>query len=435
MKQKISLPTATSIVIANMVGTGVFASLGFQLAGIQSVFAILLLWLIGGVIALCGAMTYGELGANLLRSGGEYLFLSKMYHPSLGFVSGWVSATVGFAAPTALVCMTFGEYLDRVFPQLNSTLLAVGLLIIITLVHTSSVKRGSSFQRVFTFLKVLLILVFVFIILVFGQNPQPINIIPTATDWGFVFTPAFVVSLIYVSYAYTGWNAAAYLIDELEDPQKNLPKSLWVGTAVVTLLYLMLNYAFLYAAPMDKLANEVEVGYVASVFALGETGGVILSVMLAILLISTASAMVFAGPRVLEVMGQDYPFFARLSRRNERGVPVLAILIQSVISLIFILSASFDTVLVYAGFVLGLMTFFSVGGVFILRAKGMSKPETFRTKGYPLPPIIYMVIVGGTLYFLLQERPFEALSGLATVALGVAAFFLTNYLSKPKGSQ
>ncbi|MEM6764534.1 MAG: amino acid permease [Bacteroidota bacterium] len=434
MKQRISLPTAISIVVANMVGTGVFASLGFQLAGIQSVFAILLLWLIGGVIALCGAMTYGELGANLLRSGGEYLFLGKLYHPSLGFVSGWVSATVGFAAPTALVCMTFGEYLERVFPQVNSTLLAVCLLVAITLVHVSSVKQGSSFQRLFTLLKVILILVFVVIILLFGQEPQPISILPTARDWGFVFTPAFAVSLIYVSYAYTGWNAAAYLIDELASPKKTLPTSLWVGTAIVTLLYLLLNYAFLYAAPMDQLANQVEVGYVASVYALGEQGGIILSVMLAILLISTASAMVFAGPRVLEVMGQDYAFFARLAKRNKRGVPALAILIQSVISLVFILSASFETVLVYAGFVLGLMTFFSVGGVFILRAKKMNKAEAFKTWGYPITPLIYMVIVGGTLFFLIQERPLEAFTGLGTVALGVAAFFLSNYLSRSERS-
>ena len=244
---------AAAIVIANMVGTGVFTSLGFQLVEIRSAPVLLALWAVGGLAALCGAMSYAELGAALPRSGGEYNFLSRIFHPAAGFISGWVSATVGFAAPTALAAMTFGSYLSAVFPALSPVWLATGLVIVLTVAHSTSHRGSGGTQRWLTWLKILLILGFSALALLSNDSGQQTAFVPASGDGALLFSGAFAVSLIYVNYAYSGWNAATYISGELERPQRNLPTVLIASTGVVCLAYLLLNFVFLAVAPMDVL--------------------------------------------------------------------------------------------------------------------------------------------------------------------------------------
>ncbi len=368
MKQPSFSPrTAIAVVIANMVGTGVFTSLGFQLLDIQSPFVLIMLWVVGGLTALCGALTYAELGAALPRSGGEYNFLTEIYHPAAGFVSGWVSATIGFAAPTALAAITFGTYLASVFPQLSPTWLASILVLGLTAVHASTRRNSGGVQRAFTALKILLILGFCLLAWVLVDEPQDVSFLPVRSDGELLFSGAFAISLIYVNYAYSGWNAATYLTSELERPEQTLSRVLIYGTLIVLVLYVLLNFTFLYVAPMTALAGKLEIGYVSAQYIFGDVGAAVMGVVLAALLISTVSAMVLAGPRVLHVIGQDFPAFSWLARTNKHSVPDLAIGLQSVIALLFIWSASFESILVFAGFTLGLNTFFTVLGVFILR--------------------------------------------------------------------
>ena len=198
-----SAQTATAVVIANMIGTGVFTSLGFQLVDIRSGFVLLALWAVGGLTALCGALTYAELGAALPRSGGEYNFLSRIYHPSAGFISGWVSATIGFAAPTALAAITFGTYLSSVFPILSPTLLACALVIALTAIHATTHRNSGGVQRWFTALKVLLILGFCGLAWLLAEHPQPVQFLPASGDGALLASSAFAVSLIYVCLLYT----------------------------------------------------------------------------------------------------------------------------------------------------------------------------------------------------------------------------------------
>lgn len=421
---QISFFTAFSIVVANMVGTGVFTSLGFQLVDIQSVFSIMLLWLLGGISALCGALSYGELGASMPRSGGEYHFLSEIFHPSLGFVSGWVSATVGFAAPVALVCMTFGEYVNSVFPSASPKFLATSLLFVVTSIHIKGVKSGSRFQGFFTILKIILIIGFVFAAFLM-VDPQQLSLIPSPDEADTILSSPFAVSLIYVSYAYTGWNAATYLIGELENPQKDLPKALLWGTAVVTLLYMLLNYAFLLAAPMEELAGKVEVGYVAAIHIFGPQGGRWMAVVLALLLISTVSAMTFAGPRVLVTIGEDYPIFKFLSSRNKEQSPVRAIIFQASLSLLFIATGSFEKILIFAGFVLASMTFLTVLGLFVLRIRKPYLLKPYKVWGYPFTPAIYLLLVGYNLAYLLKEEFYTSLWGILIIGLGLLIYYLS----------
>ncbi len=434
---KFRYPTVIAVVIANMVGTGVFTSLGFQLLDLRSGFALLALWAVGGLAALCGAMTYAELGAALPRSGGEYNFLSRIYHPAVGFVSGWVSATIGFAAPTALAAITFAAYgtsalVGEPDPWLRKAV-ACGLVILLTVVHGGARSGSGGLQSVFTVLKVAVIVVFCVAALAAAPALQPLTFMPVSGDGRLLFSGAFAVSLIYVSYAYTGWNAATYLSSELEDPQRTLPWILMVGTFTVMLMYIALNFTFLSVAPMGDIAGKVEVGFIAAEAAFGEAGGRFTGVVLALLLVSTVSAMTMAGPRVLQVIGEDFRGLSLLARTNRDGIPYVAIYLQSVLTLTFILTSTFESILVFAGFTLALNSFVTVLGVFVLRAREPGLPRPFRTFAYPLPPLIYLALTGWTLGFVLVNRPREGLFGLALIGSGLLAYFLSVWLSARAG--
>ncbi len=424
--------TATAVVIANMIGTGVFTSLGYQLADIRAPFVLLMLWVVGGLAALCGAMSYAELGAALPRSGGEYNFLGKIYHPAAGFVSGWMSALIGFAAPTALAAITFGTYFVSVLPEASAgpwvvKVLAITLVIIMTLVHASTHRNSGRTQVAFTALKIILICIFCAAALILVPEPQDISIIPVKGNTGLMFSGAFAVSLIYVSYAYTGWNAATYLSGEVENPQRILPRVLFVGTALVMLLYVALNYMFLRVAPMDAMVGKLEIGYIAAEYALGTTGARFIGVVLALLLVSTVSAMIIAGPRVLQVLGEDFTIFRPLAKTNKDGIPVSAIWFQSLLTLVFIVTSSFESILVFSGMLLALNSFAAVLGVFILRWRQPDLPRPYRVLLYPVTPLIFLALTGFTLLYVGISRPVEALFALGVIVSGLAVYLFARF--------
>ena len=418
--------TAAAVIIANMVGTGVFTSLGFQVADIQSVFALMMLWIIGGIASLCGAATYAELGAALPRSGGEYNFLGRIYHPVAGFISGWVSTVIGFAAPIAAVSLAFGKYTTAALPGTYGPAiqkgLACGLVILVTYIHGKNRNASGKFQFGFTAMKVGLILAFCLAAFVLLQDPQPISPMPQSGDWNVITSSAFGVALIYVSYAYTGWNAATYISGELENPQRDLPRVLIFGTGLVMLLYVLLNYVFLYAAPMHELEGQVEIGYIASNHIFGETGGRIAGGMLSLLLISTVSAMTLAGPRALQAIGEDFKALSFLGKINKNGIPRNAIYFQSSIALIYILTSSFKTIVVFAGAMLAFNSFLAILGVFVLRYREPDLPRPYKTWGYPIVPLIYLTITAFMLGFVIINEPHKAIFGLCVILFGIVFY-------------
>ena len=430
MDLKFQHQTVTAVVIANMIGTGVFTSLGFQLLDIQSGFAILLLWALGGLIAVCGSMTYAELGSALPRSGGEYNFLTEIYHPSAGFISGWISATIGFSAPTALAAITFSTYLLTIFPEINNDwlrkIIACSLVIILAFIHSSNRKSSGGLQMIFTVMKVGVIILFCFGAILFAKNIQPVSFSPNSNDISTIFSGSFAVSLIYVSYAYTGWNAATYLSSEIERPQKYLPLILISGTTIVTVLYILLNFVFLSVAPIEDMQGKIEIGFIAAQSAFGGSVANFTGLVLSLLLISTVSAMTLAGPRVLQVIGEDFKVLNILSRKRKDGIPSTAIYIQSLIAIIFILSSSFESILVFAGFTLALNSFVTVIAVFVLRSKQPNLPKPYKTFGYPFTPLIYLALTGWTLYFVIINRPIEVLFSLGIILSGLIFYYISN---------
>lgn len=417
--RKIGWRSAAAIVIANMVGTGVFTSLGFQLQSLHNTWTILSLWIIGAVFSLLGAFSYAELGTRLPKSGGEYHFLSQIYHPFLGYLSGWVSMTVGFAASIALSAMAMGAYLQDIMGW-PGQIIAISAILLISLIHSFSVQQSSFFQNALTLVKILLMAFLIF----FGVTLYtPDNAINWSSSWqGEIFTPGYAVSLIYVIYAFSGWNAAAYIVEEIETPQKNLPKALIWGTLLVGILFVLLQVSFLNQATIGQLKNKVDVGHVVAQIMFGQTGGSTISLLIALLLVASISAMVWVGPRVTQAMAREYRNWKYFARENRNGVPVRAIVLQATISLFMVVTSSFEQLLIYSGFILQLFTTLSVAGVIVLRWQKRGEEGAYQSPLYPWLQLIFLAFSLWILIYLLIDKPVESLLGLVNVLVGTISY-------------
>ncbi|MCY4130404.1 MAG: APC family permease [Gammaproteobacteria bacterium] len=428
MKQRFGTATAFAIVVGSMVGTGVFTSLGYQLVEFESGFPLMLLWVVGGICAFCGAVSYCELAAAIPRSGGEYTFLGKAFHPSVGFTAGWISFTVGFSAPAALVAMTFGAYINASFSWINPTLAGIGLILVVTALHAYSHRSSGSFQALFTFVKIALIVLFCGAAYVLVEMPQQVSFLPQSVDLNHVVSGGFAVSLIYVNYAYAGWNATTYVTEEFNQPTLAINRALMAGTGTVLILYLFLNGTFLAVAPTDAMKGQIEVGFIAAQYAFGDIGAQLMSLMLAIILISTLSAMILAGPRVLSRIGNDYPVLRWLGRTNRHDVPGIAIATQSALAIVFILSGTFDSILLFAGLLLGMSAFSTVSASIWMRVK-YGKPERYRMPFYPLPPIVFLLVTGWAITHTMIERAVEGVFAAIMIAVGLSLYALVKFFN------
>ncbi|HEY4271745.1 MAG TPA: amino acid permease [Candidatus Udaeobacter sp.] len=421
-KRTIGFVTACSIVIANIIGTGIFTSLGFQLSDIQSGFALAMLWVVGGIAALCGALCYGELAAALPRSGGEYHFLSQIYHPSLGFMAGFVSATVGFAAPIALAAMAFGKYLNGALGFGSPVLLSFTVVWLVALFHLRNLQVGSAFQNIFTLVKLLLIVALI-ITGLFVQPKQPISFLPARNDITSIVSGPFAVALVYVMYSYSGWNAAVYVTGEIKRPEKNVPRSLLAGTGVVIVIYVLLNAVFLATTPIGEMKGQLEVALIAGKHIFGEDGGRVAGAVICLGLIAAISSMTWIGPRVSMSMGEDHWLLRMLGWKNKEGIPTNAILLQLLMVNLLLLTGSFENVVRYTQFSLLLCSLLAVAGVVVLRFTRPELGRPYRVWFYPLPPVLFSVITVWMMFYLSCSHPVESVAGLGTALLGLFLYF------------
>ena len=417
----IGVTTGALLIVANMIGVGVFTTTGWMVAAIPSPIAVLLAWLLGGVAALCGALSYAELGAALPNNGGEYRFLSRIFHPAVGFVSGWTSLVVGFAAPLALFAMVFGKYLNVLVPNVHP--LAAGLVLIVALavMHSVHVGTGSWLHNVFTLGKVGLLVAFIVAGLFYGDLSR----LTAQTDLSVaraLASPMFAVQLVYVSFSYSGWNTAAYLAGEFRHPTRDIPWAVLTGTTLVAVLYLGLNVVFLASAPLKDLAGKEEVAHVAAVHLFGEGAAKFVAFLIMAGLVSAASANIMAGPRVYEAIGQEYPAFRLLAARPAGGGPVLAIALQSVLAAVMMATASFGMLLKYVGVTLGLFAGATVLGVIVLRRREPNLARPYRTWGYPVTPVLFLAVEIWMIVFTVRETPITAAVSAATIAAGLLLY-------------
>ncbi|MCB9788567.1 MAG: amino acid permease [Deltaproteobacteria bacterium] len=422
-ERRLSTGSAALLVVASMVGTGVFTTTGVLLDAAPSAPAVMLVWLLGGLAALAGALSYAELAAAIPRNGGEYVLLSRIYHPAVGFVAGFVSLVAGFAAPIAASAIAFAWYLAAAFPAVPTRPAAIGLIALLTLVHSGRQRLGSRFQDIFTLSKVVLIVAFI-VVGTLRLDPRQLLRGPPMTE--LLGTGGIAVGLILVAYAYSGWAAATYVAGEVRRPARALPRSLALGTGLVTALYVGLNAVFLLAAPASELRGVIEVGHVAATRLLGVEGGRILSVVIALGLVSTVGALVMTGPRVSEAMGRDYKRLRFLLRGRPDRNPVLATLLQGALAVLLVETTAFESLLGWVGVLLTLSSALTVAGVFVLRARQPDLPRPYLTIGYPVTPCVFLALAGWMITSAVIERPAIVLASLATVALGGVLYLLAS---------
>jgi basic amino acid/polyamine antiporter, APA family len=418
----ISRVTATAIVIADMIGVGVFTSLGFQATDITSGFSLILLWIVGGIVAICGAFCYAELAAMLPRSSGEYNFLRQIYHPALGFVAGWISATVGFAAPIALAAMAFGVYFQSIVPGAPPLLLGIGVIWLAALVHLRGARLGGLFHNTWTALKLLLIVVFIVAGIAFGDS-QPISFVPTKADLHIVSGAPFAISLVFVMFSYSGWNAATYIAGETRDPTHDAPHAMLVGTVIVIVLYVALNAVFLAATPMSELAGQLDVALVAGKHVFGQIGGRVIGGLISLGLVSSISAMTWIGPRVTMTMGEDIAALRLFARKSKTGVPAVAMVFQLLVSSFLLLTQRFEAVLDFIQFSLAFCSLFTVLGVITLRITRPKLERPYRTWGYPVTPIVFLGVTSFMMYYLVVNRPLQSVGSLLIMLGGLLIYY------------
>jgi APA family basic amino acid/polyamine antiporter len=369
---------ALATVVANIIGTGVFVTLGLQVLQITDGFALLTIWAIGGLIAMAGALSYGELAAAIRGSGGEYRFLGRIYSTGLG---------------------------------------AILVIVAVTGVHLLAPEIGGRVQVAVTSLKVLLILAFIAAGLLSGAETT-MTFAPDGDSLSQIASGPFAISLIFVSYAYSGFNAAAYFQGEVKDAERTVPRALVIGTLLVTVLYVLINWVFLRTTPIADLSGRLEAGAIAAERIFGADGGRLMSGLIAMLLVSTVSAMTLAGPRVIEVMAEDIPPLRPLAERTATGAPSRAVLLQGALALAFVLTDSFEGVLTYAGFTLTLFALLAVLGVIVLRRREPNLPRPWRTWGYPWTPLFFAAFSLWTVIVVIRDRPMEAVGGAVTLGIG-----------------
>jgi APA family basic amino acid/polyamine antiporter len=436
LERKLGLFPATNIVVANMIGAGIFTTSGLLMSGLNDPLLMMILWAAGGIIALCGALSYGELGAAMPGAGGEYLFLSKLYHPVFGFLSGWVSFIVGFSAPIAASALGFSEYFTRAVPglavwpqnagitgpELTKKILAVSVILIFTFIHYRGIKYGARIQNVLTLLKVLLIVVLLTAGFSSGKgdfsNFAKGGILPS----GLAGWKTIGLSLMWIMFAYSGWNASTYLGAEIKNPSRNLIGSLIYGTIIVLILYLGINILYVYGIEPEAMKGVISVGGLAMGNLFGKSAEVLFSILIAFALFSSLSAFIIIGPRVYYSMAKDGLFFKSVAKIHKKfQVPSNSILLQCLIAIILVLSGTFEQVLTYMGFALGIFPVLAVMGIWKLRK---TNPEALRIKGFPVIQIIYITAGILILFLSFLERPFESSIALVTVLVGIPFYFL-----------
>ena len=444
LRRELTLVSATALVISNMIGTGIFTTTGYLAGDLGRPSLVLAVWLVGALVAVAGCLAYAELGINFPRSGGEYVYLREAWGPTWGFLSGWISFFAGFAAPVAAGALAFTEYLGHLFPSLSigaqtpsasalfgwlrlgpGQFVALGVIAAFTVVNILGLRLAANLQTVLTALKIGVLGTFLILAITVGHGSWSNFALATTRTSSHSVTAQFAVSLVFVMFAYSGWNAAAYVVEEMKRPERTLPAALLLGTGVVALFYLALNVTFIYALPLASLKGVVRVGAAAATALFGGRIGSLFSGIMAVALLSCVSAMVIVGPRVYYAMAQDGCFFRGAAKVHPRWqTPAQAILYQAVVSGIMVLSGTFQQLIYYIGFALVLFAALATAGLFRMRRRPEWKRLPAVSWCYPLAPAIF---VGASLWMLgytLFLRRTESLLGLLTMACGLLLYRL-----------
>jgi basic amino acid/polyamine antiporter, APA family len=440
LRRVLTVTSCAALVVSNMIGTGIFTTTGFLAGDLGRPLLVLGIWVAGATVALAGCLAYAEMGMNIPRSGAEYAYLREAWGPGWAFLSGWVSFFAGFSAPIAAAAIAFSDYLAYYVPALsrstarNSRLhwlhtggaewVSIAVIFLFAAINIFGVRLASKLQNWLTAIKVGVIGIFLVATFSLGRgNWSHFHTLTTRTSTHTV-AAQFAVSLVFVMFAYSGWNAASYVAEEIKDPQRSLPLALLLGTGLVALLYLALNVAFVYALPLGAMKGVLAVGAASSDALFGSRVGNLFSAAMAGALLSSIGAMSLVGPRVYYAMGQDRCFPSGAAQVSARwGTPVKAILYQSVMAAIMVLTGTFEALIYYIGFSLILFAALAVAGLLRLRKRPGFKKLRVMNWCYPLIPLLFVGVSLWMLVWTFVLRPRESALGLITILCGAIFYF------------
>jgi APA family basic amino acid/polyamine antiporter len=443
--RQLGVVSAAALVISNMVGTGIFAATGFLAADLGDPFLVLGIWIVGALVALSGAFCYSELGINFPSSGGEYVYLTRAYGPTWGFMTGWTSFFAGFSAPIAAAALVFSYYLAYFFPALRqdqtaftvgsgalsisiggAQLLASALILVFTVVNIFGVSRVAKLQNVLTAVKLLVLVAFILLAFTSGAGSWEHLSQPGERLSRLPISLQFALSLFWIYLCYSGWNAATYVAEELKRPERTLPVALTLGTLVVTALFMILNVVFIYAIPVGEMREGGEpmraIGSGAAARLFGPEAAGTFSALFALSLMATVNAMVTIGPRVYYAMAKNGAFFKGAARVHRRWhTPVTAIWWQGLCAVLMTLTP-FRELIGYIGFMLTAFAVLAVSSLFVFRRR----PDWQRLPAvsflFPVVPVFFILVGAWTIAVGFWGQPKVSLAAVATVATGAAAY-------------
>jgi APA family basic amino acid/polyamine antiporter len=443
--RQLGIASATALVISNMVGAGIYGTTGYLAGDLGNVKLVLLIWVVGAVVALAGAICYSELGINYPSSGGEYVYLTRAYGPTWGFMTGWVSFFAGFSAPIAASALIFSEYLSHFFPALKqdhvffalgggvlplklggAQLAASGLIVAFTLLNCAGLGRVGKVQNLLTTANLAVILAFIVLGLMAGTGNWGNFSLPAERTSSIPLAAQFAISLFFIYFCYSGWNASTYVAEELERPERTLPLALTLGTALVAGLYLALNVVFIYALPLEKMKGVGAIGSSAAKALFPPETAALFSGLVALALMASVNAMVTIGPRVYYAMAQNGAFFRWAGKVHPRShTQVNAILCQGACAVLMTMTP-FPDLVMYIGFLLSFFAVLAVCSLFVFRRRPGWQKLRVVSFAYPLVPMVFILvgawmIVYGLIYGL-KNKPMAPIAAIATVAIGALVY-------------
>ncbi len=438
LKRQLGLTTATLVVVASMIGSGIFILPGLIQGAAGDPRLVMGLWLLGGLVAISGALSYSELATMLPHAGGEYIYIKKAFGELPSFLTGWVSFMVGFAAPAALAALASAEYAKYFFSnvmagsaidlffqnEMNGKLYACFLILMLTLVHMRGVRLGGILQNILTIFKVAVVLSFIggsAYMIYNGGGLKTADVFQTSSP---DFTGAGL-GLLFVMFAFSGWNGATYMAEEIKDPVRNLPKAMLLGTALTLVLYIIMNFIYYMSVPAQDMAWKDTVASLAATALFGKKVQILLHAGFCIILLSTISAQIMIGPRVYFAMARDKMFFNVASRVSPRfDTPLISIVFQTILTILYILSGNVKTIAEFMTFALLIFPVVTVIGLLYMNYKNKEMTHPYRSPLYPLFPLIFIVfsllIMGASLH----SRPYHAGVAISVVLIGVPAFLI-----------
>ncbi len=424
LKKELTLFGLTMVAIGSCIGSGIFLTPSSIAGALQSPSLVLLVWAIGGVVALTGALTFAELGGMFTGSGGVYVYLKNAYGDLAAFLYGWCIFTVITSGAIAALAIAFARYVDFIIPlgEMGRLFLAILAILLVTLINVRGVKLAEMFASLFTTLKLLGIFLIIMIgfIAYFSWSDFQVDFSLKSTS----ATP-FAMALIGVLWSYGGWHHASYLAGEAKDPQRTIPRAMMTGALVVTITYLLINLAYLFLLPISEIAGSTAVAAdaVKSIFG---WGGIFIAILIAVSTFGTVGIYTLSAPRIYFAMANDGVFFDFLTKVHPRfGTPANAIYLQSLWAIILLLLwGTFENLITYVVFMDWIFMTLAAASIYIFRAKMPNTNRPYETVGYPVIPAIFILISIWFLVYTLIGKPTQAVAGLVLCGIGVLVYFL-----------